>query len=110
MTPALRPSRSRGLATGPSSGAITEASGALTIGATANEVETALPGDPEVLDVEDGEVGAAGLQQLRGVGRVAGLADLELDAGLAVEAARRRGVDPAVGRVRGEVEDQGRAL
>ena len=39
----------------------------------ADEVEAALAGDPEVVDVEDREVGAAGREQLRRVGRFARL-------------------------------------
>ena len=41
----------------------------------ADQVEAALAGDPEVVDVEDREVGAAGGEQLRRVGRFARLLD-----------------------------------
>ena len=70
--------------TGSRSRAITAASGRCTIGADADHVDAALARQREVVDVEDRELGPAGLEQLRRVGGRRGLADLELDAGLVV--------------------------
>ena len=74
-----------------------------------DQVEAALAGDAEVVDVEDREVGAAGGEQLRRVGRFAGLVDLQVDSRVGVEALAPRGVDPGVDRVGREIEDQARA-
>ena len=52
----------------------------------ADQVDAALAGDAEVVDVEDGEVGAARGEQLRRVGRFARLADRQVDALVAVVA------------------------
>ena len=46
----------------------------------ADQVDALLARDREVVDVEDREVGAAGPQQLRGVGRGARRLDLDVDA------------------------------
>ena len=87
VTPTVRPSRSRGRRTGPLRGAISAASGRWTIAIVADDVEALLAGDPEVVDVEDREVDAAGGEQFRHRAGVAGLADLEVDAGVVVVAA-----------------------
>ena len=77
-----------GRRTAPSPRAITAASGRCTIGITPTRSRPLLAGDAEVVDVEDREVGAAGGEQLRRVGRFARLADRQVDA-------RRRGRSPA---------------
>jgi len=75
----------------------------------ADDVDSALPGEGEVLDVEDPDVDAAGRQQRQRVRRRPGLADAQADAVAAVEALTDRGIDRRVDRVRGEVErDRGR--
>ena len=110
MTPTVPPSRSAGARTALRSPAITAASGRCTIAADPDQVEAAFARDREVVDVEDREVGPAGLEQLRCVGGGRRLADLELDP-LALElAARERRVDPGVDGVRLEVEDEGRLV
>ncbi len=75
-----------------------------------DQVEAALAGDPEVVDVEDREVGAAGGEQLRRVGRFARQVDCEVDAGPLVEALRLRCVDAAVDGVGREIEHEARAF
>jgi hypothetical protein len=60
------------------------------------------------VDVEDREVGAAGLEELRRVGGRRGLADGELDAAVGVEAVGERRVDSRVHGVRLEVQNEGR--
>ena len=62
------------------------------------------------MDVEDGELRSARLEELRCVGRGGGLLDPEIDAGVAVEALALRGVDPGVDGVRLKVENEGRSL
>ena len=54
-----------------------------------DEVEPALAGDREVVDVEDRELRPAGLEQLGGVGRRRGLLNVQVDPRVAVVAARR---------------------
>ena len=76
----------------------------------ADDVEALLAGDPEVVDVEDREVDAAGGEQFRHRAGVAGLADLEVDAGVLVVAAALRRVDPGMDGVGREIEHQRRAL
>ena len=75
-----------------------------------DEIEAALSGDAEVVDVHHREIGAAGLEQLgavRGAGR---LLDGEVDPCVLEVAVRLRGVDAGVHRIRLEVEDKGRAF
>ena len=110
VTPTVWPSRSRGRRTGPSPRAITAASGRCTIGITPTRSRPVLAGDPEVVDVEDREVGPAGREQLRRVGRFARLADRQVDAGVAVEALLAGRVDARVDRVGGEIEHERRAF
>ena len=74
----------------------------------ADEVGALLAREPEVVDVEDREVGAAGLELLQRVGRGARRLDVELDALGLVVVALRREVDPRVHRVGLEVEQQRR--
>ena len=52
----------------------------------ADQVDAALAGDPEVVDVEDRELDLAGAEQLRRVGRFARRLHLQVDAGVVVEA------------------------
>ena len=75
-----------------------------------DEVDAALAGDAEVVDVEDREVGAARLQQLGGVRAARRLADLEVDARVLEVAAGAGGVERGVDGVGLEVEHQGRAF
>ena len=109
VTPTVWPSRSRGLRDRAVAAGDHRGQRALHDRHHADQVEAALAGDPEVVDVEDREVGAAGGEQLRRVGRFARLADRQVDAGVAVEALGLRRVDPGVDRVGGEIEHQGRA-
>ena len=71
-----------------------------------DDVLAPLAGDREVMDVEDREVDAAGLEQLDRVGRRRRDDDVQVDAGVDVVVARERLVDPGMDRVRCEVEDQ----
>ncbi len=75
-----------------------------------DQVEAALAGDAEVVDVHHREVGAARGEQLGAVGGARGLLDLQVDALVREVAVRLRRVDAGVDGVRLEVEDQGRAL
>ena len=76
----------------------------------ADEVAALLARQPEVVDVEDREVGPAGLQQLQRVGRGAGPADRQPHALRVVVAALDGQVDPGVHGVGREVEQQRRVL
>ena len=109
VTPTLRPSRSRGLRT-PRSRGDHRGERPLHDRHHPDQVEPVLAGDPEVVDVEDREVGAAGLQQLRRVGRFARLVDRQVDSVVVVEALALRRVDAGVDRVGREIEHQRRAL
>ena len=86
--------------------ASTAASGPLHERHHADDVAALLAREPEVVDVEDRQVGAAGLQQLQRVGRRAGRLDLQLHALGLVVAALGREVEARVDRVRLEVEQQ----
>ena len=110
VTPTVWPSRSRGRAHRAVGAGDHRGQRALHDRHHADQVEAALAGDPEVVDVEDREVGAAGREQLRRVGRFARLADVEVDPGVSVEALGRGRVDAGVDRVRGEIEHQRRAF
>ena len=74
----------------------------------ADDVGALLAREPEVVDVEDREVGAARLELLERVRRRARRLDVELDALGVVVFALRREVDPRVHRVGLEVEQQRR--
>ena len=74
----------------------------------ADDVLARLAREPEVVDVEDGEVGPAAAEQLERVGRGAGLADRERHALRPVELAVGRHVDAGVHGVRREVEQERR--
>ena len=76
----------------------------------ADDVEALLAGDPEVVDVEDREVGAPGGEEFRHRAGVAGLAHLEVDAGVVVEAVALRRVDTGVDGVGREIEHERRAI
>jgi hypothetical protein len=75
-----------------------------------DHVEPALPGERQVVDVEDRELGAAGLEQLRRVGRRGRLADGQIDAAVGERAVGERRVDASVHGVGLEVEDEGRLV
>jgi len=74
-----------------------------------DDVLAVLAGDGEVVDVEDREVGAAGLQQPDRVGRRRRRDHVQADAGGGVEMPGDRGVDADMDWVGGEVQDEGRA-
>jgi hypothetical protein len=75
-----------------------------------DQVEAALAGDPEVVDVEDRELGASAGEQLRGIAGFPRLLDPQVDAGVLVETLGGGDVDAAVDRVRGEIEHNARAF
>ena len=109
MTPTRSPSRSRVRSPRDLEG---EHGGqrALDDGHDADEVGAALAGQAQVVDVEDREVGLAGLQEPQRVGRLTRAADVELGALGAVVAARRGHVDAGVHGVGLEVEQERLAL
>ena len=110
MTPTVRPSRSRGRRTPLVAAGDHRRQRALDDRHHPDQVEALLAGDPEVVDVEDRELGAAGGEQLRGVGRFARLVDRQVDPGVLVEALAPGRVDPRVDRVGDEIEHDCRAF
>jgi hypothetical protein len=81
---------------------------ALDEGHHTDDVGAPLAGEPEIVDVEHGEIDPARAQQPQRVGRRPRLADPQHDPLRGVEAALRRQVDPGVHSVGREVEQQAR--
>ena len=73
-----------------------------------HHVEAALPRQAQVVDVQDRELGAARLEQLRGVGRRRWLLYPQVDPRVAVVAALESRIDAGVHGVGLEIEDEGR--
>ena len=107
VTPTVRPASSRGFVTlgaGDHRGQRT-----LHQRHDPDDVLTALAGDGQVVDVEDGEVGPAGLQQPDRIGRRRRHDDVQPNAGTHIVVAGDGLIDPGVHGVGREIEDQGRA-
>ena len=73
-----------------------------------HHVKAALARQAQVVDVEDRELGPAGLEQLRSVGRARRLLHAQVDPRVAIVAALEGRIDAGVHGVRLEVEDEGR--
>ena len=110
VTPTVWPSRSRGRADRAVAAGDHRGQRALDDRHHADQVEAALAGDPEVVDVEDREVGAArprAASARRSIRRARGSSGRPRRRG---RSPGLRGVDPGVDGVGGEIEHQGRAL